>query len=71
MKRQTKVDKKKTDKTKTEKTDIDTDTCIHMRLVWLSKNYYHTVTNAFATNIIVGDQTVPGMESIFALQPPH
>jgi hypothetical protein len=37
----------------------------------LPKNYYHTVTNAFATNIIVGDQTFPGMESIFALQHPH
>ena len=37
----------------------------------LPKNYYHTVTNAFATNLIVGDQTSPGMESIFALQPPH
>ena len=31
VKRQTKADK-----TKTDKTDIDTDTCIHMRLVWLS-----------------------------------
>ncbi len=37
----------------------------------LPKNYYHTVTNAFATNIIVGDQKSPGMESIFALQPPN
>jgi hypothetical protein len=37
----------------------------------LPKKYYHTVTNAFATNIIVGDQTSPDMESIFALQPPH
>ena len=31
----------------------------------LPKNYYHTVTNAYATNIIVGDQKSPGMESIF------
>jgi hypothetical protein len=37
----------------------------------LPKNYYHTVTNAFATNIIVGDGKSPGMESIFALQPPN
>ena len=37
----------------------------------LPKQYDHTVTNAFATNIIVGDQTSPGMESIFALQFPH
>ena len=37
----------------------------------LPKQYHHTVTNAFATNIIVGDQTSPGMESIFALQPPN
>ena len=33
--------------------------------------YYHTVTNVFATNVIVGDQTSPGMESIFALQSPN
>ena len=37
----------------------------------LPKQYHHTVTNAFATNIIVGDQTSPGMESIFALQSPN
>jgi hypothetical protein len=37
----------------------------------LPKKYYHTVTNAFATNIIVGDQKSPGMESIFALQSPN
>ena len=37
----------------------------------LPKQYYHTVTNAFATNVIVGDQTSPGMESIFALQFPN
>jgi len=37
----------------------------------LPKNYYHTVTNAFVTNIIVGDQKSPGMESIFALQSPN
>ena len=39
--------------------------------VSLPKQYDHTVTNAFTTNIIVGDQTSPGMESIFALQFPH
>jgi hypothetical protein len=39
--------------------------------VSLPKNYYHTVTNAFATNIIVGDQKSPGMESIFDLQSPN
>jgi len=37
----------------------------------LPTNYDHTVTNAFATNIIVGDQKSPGMESIFVLQSPH
>ena len=37
----------------------------------LPKQYHHTVTDAFATNIIVGDQTSPGMESIFALQSPN
>ncbi len=37
----------------------------------LPKDYYHTVTNAYATNIIVGSQKSPGMESIFALQPPN
>jgi ribosomal protein L16 Arg81 hydroxylase len=37
----------------------------------LPKDYYHTVTNAYATNIIVGSQKTPGMESIFALQPPN
>ena len=39
--------------------------------VSLPKNYYNTVTNAFATNIIVGDQKSPGMESIFDLQSPN
>jgi len=37
----------------------------------LPKNYYHTVTNAFATNIIADNHNSPGMESIFALQPPN
>jgi hypothetical protein len=37
----------------------------------LPNTYDHTVTTAFATNIIVGDQKSPDMESIFALQPPH
>jgi hypothetical protein len=35
----------------------------------LPKDYYHIVTNTYATNITVGNQTSPGMESIFALQP--
>jgi len=37
----------------------------------LPKDYYHTVTNTYATNITVGNQKSPGMESIFALQPPN
>jgi hypothetical protein len=37
----------------------------------LPKDYYHTVTNTYATNITVGNQKFPGMESIFALQPPN
>jgi hypothetical protein len=38
-------------------------------LAFLPKDYYHTVTNTYATNITVGNQKSPGMESIFALQP--
>jgi Ulp1 family protease len=37
----------------------------------LPKDYYHTVTNTYATNIIVGNQKSPGTESIFALQSPN
>jgi Ulp1 family protease len=36
----------------------------------LPKDYYHTVTNTYATNITVGNQKSLGMESIFALQSP-
>jgi Ulp1 family protease len=35
----------------------------------LQKDYYQPITNAYATNIIVGNKDSPGMESIFALQP--
>jgi Ulp1 family protease len=38
-------------------------------LVSLKEDCYHTVINAYATNIIVGNKDSPGMESIFALQP--
>jgi hypothetical protein len=37
-------------------------------LASLNEDYYHTVTNAYATIIIVGNKDSPGMESIFALQ---
>ena len=38
-------------------------------LASLPKDYYHTVTNTYGTNITVGNQKSPGMELIFALQP--
>jgi len=36
---------------------------------WWTEDCYHTVTNAYVTNITVGNKKSPGMESISALQP--
>ncbi len=37
-------------------------------LASLTEDFYHTVTNTYATNITVGNPKSRGMESIFALQ---